>query len=192
MGLGRIDPREAATEKQTGKTPQNFRGFVMDFKMKQSNTQIHQSTTQLQVTPGKSRNSWHEKAYSHIIPARGGRGSGGQFSPLADSAGNRNYQEGGVGCCDCSVGLDKRRLQLSHLLHGGWPDPVILGDCVFAWWRKKVQSNYKHQQHTRISSSEVQGENKIRKLWGSGQAGGGEKGKSVCDIRIFNMAKNST
>lgn len=65
--------------------------------------------------------------------AQGGRGSGGQLSPLADSAGNSNYQEGGVGCCDCSIGLDKGWLQFSHLLHGGRPDPVIFGDRVFAW-----------------------------------------------------------
>lgn len=58
-----------------------------------------------------------------MTAAQGGRGSGG----------NRNYQEGGIGCCDCSIGLDKGWLQLSHLLQGGWPDPIIFGDCVFAW-----------------------------------------------------------
>lgn len=124
----RIDPHEAAPEKQWGQTSQNFRGFVMDFKMKQSNNKFSRLQQSFSYT-------WKIQKSKSSLPHCS--------SWLAARAGNRNYQEGGVGCCDCSIGFDKGWLQFPHLLQGGRPDPVILGNCVLAWWREKTHLNYK-------------------------------------------------
>lgn len=72
MCLWTINPHEAATEKQTGKTDQNFRGLVTDFKMKQSSTQVHQTVTRFKVTLEKPESGWYYKgdnSFPQIIPA---------------------------------------------------------------------------------------------------------------------------
>lgn len=72
MYLWMTNPHKAATEKQTGKTDQNFRALVIDFKMKQSSTQVHQIIIQFKVTLEKSKSRWCHKgdnSFPQIIPA---------------------------------------------------------------------------------------------------------------------------
>lgn len=100
----------------------------MDFNMKQSNNKFSRLQQSFSYT-------WKIQKSKSSLPHCS--------SWLAARAGNRNYQEGGVGCCDCSIGFDEGWLQFPHLLQGGRPDPVILGNCVLAWWREKTHLNYK-------------------------------------------------
>lgn len=116
----RIDPHEAAPEKQWGQTSQNFRVLLWILKW---NNPI----------PKFSR---LQQSFSYTLKIQKWKSSLPHHSSWL-AATNGNYQEGGVGCCDCSIGFDKGWFQFPHLLQGGRPDPVILGNCVLAWWRKK-------------------------------------------------------
>lgn len=141
----------------------------MDFEMKQSNNKFSRLQQSFSYT-------WKIQKSKSSLPHHS--------SWLAARAGNRNYQEGGVGCCDCSIGFDKGWLQFPHLLQGGRPDPVILGNCVLAWWREKPHLNYKkisnaqgfHHQESRggkkSENCRVQDKREERKK------------KSVCGIRM--------